>query len=153
MTITKLTKTLKDHHVRYETLVHDPAYTAQGTAASAHVSGNDLAKTVMIKLDGIMAMVVLPAARKVNFDRLRQAAHAVSAELATEDEFSELFPMCEVGAMPPFGNLYDMEVYVDESLSQDDEIAFNAGTHTELIKMRYADYEQIVHPMVCEISG
>ena len=91
--------------------------------------------------------------RKVNFDRLRRASHAVNVELATEDEFSELFPMCEVGAMPPFGNLYDMEVYVDEPLSQDDEIAFNAGTHTELIKMRYADYEQIVHPMVCEISG
>jgi Ala-tRNA(Pro) deacylase len=153
MPITKLRRALETNHIQFETIVHDPTYTAQGTAASAHVSGNDMAKTVMVKLDGQLAMAVLPAARKVNFDRLREAAHVASAELATEQEFAQLFPMCEVGAMPPFGNLYDLEVYVDEPLSQDERIAFNAGTHSELIRMRYDDYEHLVHPKVCTLSG
>ena len=153
MPIEKLRKTLEKSRIHYVSLPHDPAFTAQGIAATAHVSGNELAKTVMVKLDGRMAMAVLPAPRKVNFDRLREAAGASSAELAHEAEFAALFPNCEVGAMPPFGNLYDMEVYVDEPLTHDEEIAFNAGTHTELIRMQYEDYAKLVKPKVCAISA
>ncbi|MCZ6837268.1 MAG: YbaK/EbsC family protein [Planctomycetota bacterium] len=153
MPLKKLKEALEQHHVHYETIRHDPAFTAQGIAATAHVSGNDMAKTVMVKLDDTMAMAVLPASRKVNFDRLKKAAGTSTAQLATEEEFASRFPNCEVGAMPPFGNVYDMEVFVDEPLTHDIDIAFNAGTHTELIQMRYDDYEAIVHPKVCEISG
>lgn len=153
MPVQKLKQTLDKNHVHYETIRHDPAFTAQGIAATAHVSGNDLAKTVMVRLDNRMAMAVLPAPLKVNFDKLRAASGAKHVDLATEEEFARLFPSCEVGAMPPFGNLYDMEVFVDEPLSLDEEIAFNAGTHTELIRMSYDDYAQLVHPKVCAISG
>jgi len=153
MPIEKLKTTLHKSKVRYESLAHAPAFTAQGIAAVAHVPGNELAKTVMVKLDGVLAMAVLPAPRNVNFDRLRQAAGAKNAELAHEDEFARLFPSCEVGAMPPFGNLYDLEVYVDEPLTHDEQIAFNTGTHTELIRMRYADYANLVKPKVCATSA
>jgi Ala-tRNA(Pro) deacylase len=100
----------------------------------------------MVHLDGRLAMVVVPAARRVHFGRLRQETGAAAAELATEAEFRDLFPDCEVGAMPPFGNLYGLEVYVDESLVTDSEIAFNAGTHTEVVRMPYAEFERLVSP-------
>lgn len=142
----RLEQFLHEQHTSYETIHHARAVTAQETAASAHIRGSLLAKTVMVNIDGRLAMVVLPAARRVHFGRLRQATGAIAAELATESEFRDLFPDCEVGAMPPFGNLYGIEVYVDESLVTDADIAFNAGTHTEVMRMPYREFERLVAP-------
>lgn len=153
MPSSKLKEFLDSKKVRYEVIRHSPAYTAQGIAASAHVKGKELAKTVMIKVDGEMAMAVLPAPYKVDFELLKRATGSDNVELASEDEFRDRFPGCEVGAMPPFGNLYDMGVYVTESLSEDKEIAFNAGTHTELIRMFYSDFERLVHPTIMRFSA
>jgi len=144
---------LDKHNIQYVTIIHSPAYTAQGIAAAAHVVGRELAKTVMVKVGGKMAMAVLPAPFKVNFDLLREAIGSSHVELATEKEFEGMFPDCEVGAMPPFGNLYGMDVYVAETLAEDDEIAFNAGTHTELIRMNYRDFEQLVNPKILRFSA
>jgi Ala-tRNA(Pro) deacylase len=142
----RLEQFLHEQHTPYETIHHARALTAQETAASAHIRGRLLAKTVMVNIDGRLAMVVLPAARRVHFGRLRDATGAHDAGLASESEFRDLFPDCEVGAMPPFGNLYGIEVYVDESLVTDDEIAFNAGTHTEVMRMPYREFERLVAP-------
>jgi Ala-tRNA(Pro) deacylase len=148
MIASKLRDYLNKQHVSYETIQHTPAYTAEETAALAHVPGKELAKTVIIKIDGKLAMVVEPAHMKVNLENLRQQTAAKKVELASEHDFKNHFPECELGAMPPFGNLYDMEVYVDTILTQDTEISFNAGTHTELIKMSYKDFDRLVHPKV-----
>ena len=142
----KLKEYLNNENIKYVSIFHSRAFTAQEIAASAHVSGKELAKTVMVKLDGDMAMAVLPADHQVDFAALTQASGKNKAELATEDEFRGKFPECEIGAMPPFGNLYGMDVYVDDSLAEDEEIAFNAGSLIELIKMAYEDYEKLVHP-------
>ncbi len=143
---------LDSEKVEYKILEHSPVYTAQEVAASAHIPGRQLAKTVMMKLDGDMAMAVLPAAYRVSFDRLKKAVGASKVELATEREFKGLFPDCEVGATPPFGNLYDMEVIADESLSEEVVIAFCAGSHTELIQLPYADFESLAKPRVVDFS-
>jgi Ala-tRNA(Pro) deacylase len=148
MPMQKLKEFLDSHNIKYITISHSLAYTAQEIAASAHIAGKELAKTVMVKIDGKMAMAVLPASYKVSFDLLKRAAGASKVELANEQEFRDMFPESEVGAMPPFGNLYGTEVFVDESLSQDEEIAFNSGSHTELIKLAYRDFERLVKPKV-----
>lgn len=152
MPVRKLKQFLDENHVKYVSISHSPAFTAQEIAASAHIKGQELAKTVMVKLDGKMAMAVLPASFMVNFTLLTHAAGAIKAELATEREFKELFPDCEPGAMPPFGNLYGMDVYMEESLARDEEIAFNAGSHTELVKLAYKDFVKLVHPRIVELS-
>ncbi|MCS6830184.1 MAG: YbaK/EbsC family protein [Armatimonadota bacterium] len=148
----KLKEFLDSHGVKYVSITHSRAYTAQEVAASAHIRGKEFAKTVMVKLDGKMAMAVLPATRKVDLDALKQASGAQRAELATEQEFQYMFPECETGAMPPFGNLYGMEVYADASLTEDEEIAFNAGSHIEVIRMAYKDFERLVQPKIADIS-
>lgn len=148
MPTTKIKEFLDSHNVKYATLSHPPAYTAGEIAAEAHYSGKQLAKTVMVKIDGQLAMAVLPADQTVDFQLLKEAAHAKQVELAHEPEFRDQFPDCEVGAMPPFGNLYGMDVYVEEALSWDDEIGFNAGTHTEIFTLAYQDFEKLVHPKV-----
>ena len=107
----------------------------------------------MVKVNDKMAMVVLPASYKVGFDLLKKAAGASKVDLAHEQEFRDMFSESEVGAMPPFGNLYGMEVFADESLSQDEEIAFNAGSHTELIKLSYRDFERLVKPKVAKFAA
>ncbi len=152
MPVKKLKEFLDSRGVRYVTISHSPAYTAQEIASSAHVSGKELAKTVMIKIDGRMAMAVLPAAKKVDFELFKKAAGGKDVELAGEQEFKDLFPDCEIGAMPPFGNLYGMDVFVDETLAQNEEIAFNAGSHTELVRMAYRDFETLVKPKVTRFS-
>lgn len=152
MPVRKLREFLDSQQVKYVAINHSPAYTAQEIAASAHVRGKDLAKTVMVTLDGRMAMAVLPASRKVGFDLLRDASGTENAQLASEQAFRDMFPGCEVGAMPPFGNLYGMDVYVSKVLSEDAEIAFNAGSHTELIRMAYKDFENLVKPKVARIA-
>ncbi len=153
MPVRKLREFLDTNRIKYVTVTHSTAYTAQEIAASAHIRGRELAKTVMVKLDGKMAMAVLPASQKVDFDLLKRMARAARAELATEQEFKDAFPGCELGAMPPFGNLYGMEVYVADGLAEDDEIAFNAGSHTELIRLKYLDFERLVKPKVVELAS
>ena len=153
MPLRKLTEFLDNEGVKYQTISHSPAFTAQEVAASAHVPGKELAKTVMVKVDDEMAMAVLPAYDRVDLDRLQEATGAKRVELASEREFKELFPECELGAMPPFGNLYGVKVYVDDSLAEDEEIAFNAGTHTELMRLSYRDFERLVHPKVVEVAA
>jgi len=141
-----LTDLLDREGIKYITIQHSRAYTAQEVAAAAHVSGKEMAKTVVTKLDGKPALVVLPAGERVNFDQLRANTGAREVELATEQEFAALFPECELGAMPPFGNLYGLDTYVTKSLADDEEIAFNSGTHTEVIRMPFRDFERVVHP-------
>lgn len=148
MPVKKLKEYLDSHRVEYVTINHSLAYTAQRIAASAHISGKDIAKTVVLKADGKMIMAVLPASCKINLDMLKSAINASAVDIASEKEFGALFPDCEVGAMPPFGNLYGMDVYVAERLTQDEEIAFNAGSHRELIKLAYQDFEKLVKPKI-----
>jgi Ala-tRNA(Pro) deacylase len=144
---------LDNQNIKYVTITHSPTYTAQEIAASAHIPGKVMAKTVMVKIDGKMAMAVLPASCKVDFDLLKKAAGASTVGLASEQEFKNLFPECEIGAMPPFGNLYGMEVFVADALAEDEEIVFNAGSHTELIRLAYKDFERLVKPKVVKFSG
>ncbi len=153
MSVDKLKQFLDADGVRYVGIRHSPAYTAQETAASAHVRGKDLAKTVVLKIDGEMAMAVLPASRRLDLARLQAELRAQTLELATEAEFADLFPDCETGAMPPFGNLYDLPVYVSPALAADERIAFNAGSHTELLQLAYADFERLVSPTVVPMSS
>jgi Ala-tRNA(Pro) deacylase len=152
MPVRKLKEFLDRNQVKYVAIVHSPAYTAQEVAASAHISGKEVAKTVIVKLNGKPAMAVLPANQKIILQDLRELTGSDEVKFATEEEFKKLFPDCETGAMPPFGNLYDMDVYVAESLAQDEEIAFNAGTHTELIKLSYKDFERLVQPKVLSFT-
>ncbi|HLA85398.1 MAG TPA: YbaK/EbsC family protein [Thermoguttaceae bacterium] len=143
---------LDENQIKYTTIRHSQAFTAQEIAHSVHISGKDIAKTVIVKIDGRLVMVVLPASDHVVLSMLQEITGADNVELATEREFKDRFPGCEIGAMPPLGNLFDMDVYVSSVLSENDEIAFNAGTHTELIRMKYADYERLVQPNVVRVS-
>jgi Ala-tRNA(Pro) deacylase len=152
MPISRLKHCLDDHHIKYVTIKHSPAYTAPEIAESAQIRGKDLAKTVMVMLDGKMAMAILPASDKVDLSLLKQAAGASKARLAREDEFKDKFPACELGAMPPFGNLYGMEVFAAEALAANEEIVFNAGSHTELIRMAYKDFERLVEPRIVGLT-
>jgi Ala-tRNA(Pro) deacylase len=149
----KLKQFLDSHNIKYVSIKHSEAYTAQEIAASAHIPGKELAKTVIVKIDGNMAMAVLPAGYKVEFELLKEAAKANKVELASEEEFKDVFPDCEIGAMPPFGNLYGLEVFVAKTLAEDKEIAFNAGSHIELIKLAYKDFENLVNPKVMKFSA
>jgi Ala-tRNA(Pro) deacylase len=148
----KLKEFLDAHGVKYVTIRHSMAYTAQEVAASAHIRGKEMAKTVIVKIDGKLAMAVLPAAEKVDVNRLREATGAKTARIASEEDFRNTFPECELGAMPPFGNLYGMDVYVDQQLADDEEIAFNAGSHMELIRLSYKDFERLVQPKIVRLS-
>jgi Ala-tRNA(Pro) deacylase len=152
MPVKKLKDFLDSNNIRYVSIKHSQVFTAQEIAASAHISGKALAKTVMVKIDGKIAMAVLPATDKVDFDQLKKVAGAEKIELASEDEFKDMFPECEVGAMPPFGNLYETDVYADEKLTRDELIAFNAGSHTELIQLPYNDFERLVKPKTAQIA-
>lgn len=138
---------LDNHHVKYTSINHSPGFTMPEVAAAAHISGKHLAKTVIVKIGNQLAMVVIPANEHVNFGALKQIA-GVNADLAKESDFKSKFPECEVGAMSPFGNLYDMPVYVSSQLVNYDDIVFNAGSHSELLKLAYRDFERLVHPKV-----
>ena len=152
MPVQKLKDYLDQHEVEYVTISHSPAYTAQRIAEVSHIPGKELAKTVIVKIDDKYAMAVLPASRRVDLRHLQEAIGADDVVLANENEFEALFPDCEVGAMPPFGNLYDMGVYVAEQLTEDEEIAFNAGSHTELVRMSYRDFANLVTPQVVSLT-
>jgi len=152
MSAKKLREFLNSHSVAYMTMPHAVAYTAKEIAALTHISNKELAKTVIVKVDGTMAMAVLPASYDVDLSALRTGTGARSATLAKESEFKDRFPECDIGAMPPFGNLYGMAVYVDESLTKDKDIAFNAGTHDELLQVSYADFERLVKPTILKFA-
>jgi len=152
MPLSKLRDFLDSHYVKYLVISHSLAYTAQGIAALAHVSGKKLAKTVIVKIDDVLAMAVVPASLHVDLDALKTLTGAQSVEIATEREFMNAFPDCETGAMPPFGNLYDMEVYADASLAENEEITFNAGTHRELVRMAWTDVVRLVHPIITDLT-
>jgi Ala-tRNA(Pro) deacylase len=146
MPVERLKEFLNKENVRYVTIQHSKAYKAHEVAVSAHIPHKELAKTVMLKIDGEMAMMVSPASSRVDLERLKEVVGSEDVELAPEREFKDEFPDCEVGAMPPFGNLYGMKVFVSQALREDDEIAFNAGSHTELIRLAYQDFERLVRP-------
>lgn len=148
----RLADYLDQNKIKYTTLKHSLAYTAQEIAAVSHVPGKNIAKTVMINTKGKLAMAVLPGSYKINFDELKQALGTDAVRLAHEKEFLNLFPDCEVGAMPPFGNLYGIDVYVAKSLTEDEEIAFNSCTHSELIHMSYKDFEKLVQPKIIKFT-
>lgn len=152
MACEKLIKFLDENKVKYITIMHSQAFTAQQVAASAHIKGREMAKTVMIKINGKMAMAVLPATYHVDFHLLKEITGNEDVKLAHESEFKNLFPDCELGAMPPFGNLYGMDVYVAQKLTENVEISFNAGNHAELIRMAYIDFERLVQPKVLKFS-
>jgi Ala-tRNA(Pro) deacylase len=152
MPLSKLREFLDSRHIKYLVISHSLAYTAQGIAALTHFSGKQLAKTVIVKIDGILTMAVVPAPAHVDLDQLRVLSGARTVELATESEFKDAFPDCETGAMPPFGNLYNMNVYVDAGLAEYEEITFNAGTHRELVRMTWVDMARLVNPIVHELT-
>jgi Ala-tRNA(Pro) deacylase len=153
MPAAKLKDFLNREKVKFVSITHSVAYTAQEIAWITHTPGKELAKTVMVKIDGALAMAVLPASYHVDLSRLKAAAGASAISVATEREFRSQFPDCETGAMPPFGNLYNMTVYAEESLAADKEIAFNAGTHRELIRISYEDFNRLVQPVVCQFAA
>jgi len=152
MSLIRLKEYLDHHKIKYVVISHSLAYTAQGIAALMHIPGKELAKTVMVKIDGTLAMAVVPASRHVDLQLLKAAAGARTVAAATEAEFRDSFLDCETGAMPPFGNLYGMSVFADESLTHDQEIAFNAGSHRELVRMAWADLEKLVNPKITRLT-
>ena len=152
MPVQALREYLDYHLVKYVVIQHSPAYTMQEVASATHIPGQELAKTVIVEIDGRLAMAVLPASQKVELDQLRESLGAQRVTLAREDVFRDRFPECEPGAMPPFGNLYDMDVYVADSLAEDEEIAFNAGSHTQLVRMAYRDFERLVQPQTLHFA-
>jgi Ala-tRNA(Pro) deacylase len=152
MPVQTLREFLDQHLVKYVVIEHSPVYTMQEVASATHIPGKELAKTVIIEIDGRLAMAVLPASQRVELEQLRDAVGAGRVTLAREDVFRDRFPECEPGAMPPFGNLYDMDVYVADTLTEDEEIAFNAGSHTQLVRMSYKDFERLVQPQVLHFA-
>ncbi|MBT8092416.1 MAG: YbaK/EbsC family protein [Gammaproteobacteria bacterium] len=143
----RLKEFLDQKQVKYVTIDHSPAFTAQEVAQRAHIPGKEMVKTVIVKIDGEMAMVVTPATESVRLGQLEKTLGAKEITVASEHEFKDAFPDCETGAMPPFGNLYGMKVFISPTLREDEEIAFNAGTHKELVRLTYADFERLVEPV------
>ena len=153
MPLSKLRAFLDQNNVKYLVISHSVAYTAQGIAALAHIPGQELAKTVMVLVDGRLAMAVVPASYRIDLFKLKKYLGAKTVELAAETEFRDRFADCETGAMPPFGNLYGMDVFADETLTLDKEIAFNAGSHRELLRMRFADFRDLVKPALLPLAS
>jgi Ala-tRNA(Pro) deacylase len=143
---------LDSQAVKYLKIAHSPAYTAREVAQSLHIKGHKVAKTVIVAIEGKMAMAVMPANRSIDFDHFQKEIGVSEIKLASEGQFKDMFPDCEVGAMPPFGNLYGMEVYVDRHLTDDEEMFFNACSHSELVRMSYQDFERLVKPRVVTLT-
>ena len=153
MVLKALCDYLDREQIRYTVISHSPAFTAQEIAASSHISGREIAKTVILRIDDELAMAVLPASRHIDVELLGELAGATRIEMVHEADFRTRFPGCETGAMPPFGNLYSLPVFVADELANDDFIAFNAGSHTELIQMHYRDFERLVQPRVLDFAA
>ena len=153
MTVSKqLKKFLDDAGVSYKVTKHPEAFTAQEVAAVEHVPGKAMAKVVMVLADKKPLMSVLPASYRVNFNKLKALLGAKTVRLASEEEFGGLFPDCEVGAMPPFGEMFDLPVCSDQALQEAERVTFNAGTHTETVTVTYADYERLAQPTVGDFA-
>jgi Ala-tRNA(Pro) deacylase len=148
----KLKDFLDSYQVKYVSVQHSPAYSAQEVAALVHVPGREMAKTVIVNVKGELAMAVLPANYHIDFHRLMDALRTSDMYLATEEEFQSRFPDCELGAMPPFGNLYGMKTYVSQSLAEDEQITFEAGSHSEVISMSWSDYQRLVSPTIVSFT-
>ncbi len=151
MVAQQLMEFLDQKRVSYQIIRHTPSYTAQGVAAATHISGKELVKTVIVKIDGAFAMAVVPASRRVDIPSLGRELKSLNVALASEAEFKDRFPGCETGAMPPFGNLYGMAVIADNSVAADEEIAFNAGSHAEVVRIAYRDFARLVKPKLMNI--
>jgi Ala-tRNA(Pro) deacylase len=152
MILKKLKDYLETNGVSYEVGFHPEVFTAQEIAAAQHVPGKEMAKVVMVKADGKMLTLVLPASHQIDMKKLKRVLKCKKVSMAKEKEFEELFPDCEVGAMPPFGNLYRLEVLVDQVLAEDASIVFQAGNHIETVRMKYSDYARLVNPKVGNFS-
>jgi Ala-tRNA(Pro) deacylase len=152
MPVQRLKDFLDEHQVKYVVISHSRAFTTQEIAAATHIPGKEIAKTVIVDIDGQTAMAVLPGSQKVDLALLRDALGAERVTLAKEAAFKDRFPGCDLGAMPPFGNLYGMPVYVADSLTEDEEIAFNAGSHDQLVKLAYRDFARLVRPEVMRFA-
>jgi Ala-tRNA(Pro) deacylase len=148
----RLAEYFLENSVVHQLLHHPLAYTARGVAASEHIPALHIAKVVIVIADAQTVMVVLPGSHELDPGRLATALDAREARLATEVEFAPMFPDCEVGAMPPFGNLYRMPVYVDRSLTEDADIVFQAGTHTDTLRIAFADFVRLVNPTVIDVA-
>lgn len=147
----KLEAYLREQGVPFEKQQHRIAFTAHEVAASERLPGDVVAKVVMVFADGTMVMLVLPASYRADLTKVAAALDAKDVWLADEHEFATIFPDCELGAMPPFGNLYGIRVYVDRTLAEDETIVFQAGTHTDTISMAYADYARLVKPQIVDV--
>lgn len=143
---------LRENDVKFRIATHLPQYTAQEVAAANHVPGRMLAKVVIVRVGPRFVMTVTPAPRVVDVDKLKQLFGTEDVRLAEEHEMPQLFPDCELGAEPPFGNLYDMETLIDRQLTLQDEIVFQSGTHRETLRISYADYERLAQPRVAEFT-
>ena len=152
MPVQRLKAFLDKNDIHYILISHSRAFTAAATAAITHIPGKEIAKTVMVNIDGQLAMAVVPGSRHLDLKALQEELAARHVRLVTEEEFQSVFPDCELGAMPPFGTLYGLTVYADTKLENDPEIAFNAGTHRELMRMQYADWERLEHPRIVPIA-
>jgi len=148
----QLKEYLDTNGIKYRVITHSAAYTAQEIAATAHVPGKEMTKVVEIKIDGKLAMAVLPASHFVDLRRIKEMTHATHIETAKEEDYKDIFSDCEVGSMPPFGNLVNQMVFVSTDLAEDPQIAFNAGNHRELVVLSYKDYEKLVKPQVFSFS-
>ncbi len=144
---------LDTNRIHYSSIVHPTSYTAQGTAAYAHVSGKEMAKTVIVRIDTQLAMAVLPASAQLDLSALKKVTKAKTVSLAPEPEFEFKFPDCDLGAMPPFGNLYGVPVYVDERLAEDPSIVFPAGMHTRTMSVNLVDYLGLVQPVIADLAS
>ncbi len=148
MSLQEVENFLRTKNVKYRTVHHSPAFSSQEIAEAAHVPARRLAKVTMVKINGELAMAVLPASEMVDVEALGKLADSKTVQIATEHDFADRFPGCEVGAMPPFGNLWGMKVFVSNGFSKDENIAFEAGSHSELLEIPYTDFERLVEPQV-----
>ncbi len=153
MSLLRLRQFLDSYNIKYVIISHSVAYTAEAIAGLTHIPGKEIAKTVIVKIDDALAMAVVSASQHVDLELLKVATKAQTVVLAAEHEFRGRFPDCETGAMPPFGNLYGMRVFADESLSRDKEIAFNAGSHRELVRLAWEDFERMVEPKLLKLAA
>ncbi|HOW83756.1 MAG TPA: YbaK/EbsC family protein [Spirochaetota bacterium] len=147
----RIKRFLDENHVTYEFISHPREFSSTRTCQAAHVHGNEFAKTVILKMDGRLVMCVVTANQMVFPGYMKNFFNAKNIEIASESDFKNAFPDCEVGAMPPFGNLYGVDEFISMDLTRDEYIAFNAGSHTELIRMKFSDFEKLVHPRIVNL--
>lgn len=150
--VARLQHYLEENRVPYRASHHPEAFTSQEVAEVSHIPGKHLAKVVMVKIPGSLAMAVVPSTRHVNLDKLKALMHVPELELAREEEFAPRLPDCRPGTMPPFGNLYGLRVYVDEEIARQPELVFQAGTHEDVASLAYLHFARLVRPVVGAIS-